>query len=272
MTIDLYTAGISPFEQIKRTRPDGSEFWTARDLQPVTGYARWESFLTPLNRAMKAAANTGADVDIHFRRSPKLAGQRPQGGGNAGDDFELTRRGAYLVAMNGDPNKPEVAAAQAYFAEQTGDAEVMKSDLASMPPDIQRDIAMLLRQGRLENEQRRQGAQLDDQEHRIQRLTSELNGARTALEEATRRIEAVENDEGWPTARSYAIRQKFLTDPQYLAAVSRRARGIAKEHGIEPVAVPSVHHGSHNSYPDWVWAAAFPLINPAKYQTKGDAA
>ena len=34
-------------------------------------------------------------------------------------DWHLDRMAAYLVAMNGDPNKPEVAAAQAYFAMQT---------------------------------------------------------------------------------------------------------------------------------------------------------
>lgn len=34
-------------------------------------------------------------------------------------DWHLDRMAAYLVAMNGDPNKPEVAAAQACFAMQT---------------------------------------------------------------------------------------------------------------------------------------------------------
>ena len=39
------------------------------------------------------------------------------------EDYFISRFGAYLFAMNGDPRKPEVAAAQAYFAVQTRRAE-----------------------------------------------------------------------------------------------------------------------------------------------------
>ena len=32
------------FEDIRRTRSDGSEYWYARELAPVLDYAKWENF------------------------------------------------------------------------------------------------------------------------------------------------------------------------------------------------------------------------------------
>lgn len=110
----------SPFDAIRRVRPDGSEYWSARELMPVMGYARWNEFKTPLDRAMKSAGNQGDSVATLFRGSTEKAT-----GGRPSADFELTRFAAYLVAMNGDPNKPEVAAAQAYFAIRTREAETV---------------------------------------------------------------------------------------------------------------------------------------------------
>lgn len=113
----------SPFDRIKQVRPDGVEYWSARALQGLMGYARWENLQSALARAMQSASNTGMDVSSHFLRSQEMV-LRGQGGGKPRDDFHLSRHAAYLVAMNGDPNKPEVAAAQSYFAVRTREAEV----------------------------------------------------------------------------------------------------------------------------------------------------
>lgn len=124
----------SPFDDIKRTREDGSEFWSARDLMPLMGYPRWNEFKIPLERAMKSAEVQGNDVATLFRGSAEKTSGRPR------EDFRLTRFAAYLVAMNGDPNKPEVAAAQAYFAVQTHVAE-----RAQQAPAIPQNYAEALR-------------------------------------------------------------------------------------------------------------------------------
>lgn len=112
--------GAEPFDAIRQVREDGSEYWSARDLAALMGYSRWENLIVPLNRAMKAALNTGADLSSNFLRSQKISATRP------GEDFDLSRYGAYLLAMNCDPNKVQVATAQTYFAVKTREAEVSK--------------------------------------------------------------------------------------------------------------------------------------------------
>lgn len=110
----------SPFDAIKRTTSDRQEYWSARDLMPLMGYARWEDFLKITRRAEASARNSGQGGFSEI--TEKLSD-----GGRPRTDFHLSRFAAYLVAMNGDPNKPEVAAAQAYFAIQTHVAETTKS-------------------------------------------------------------------------------------------------------------------------------------------------
>lgn len=120
MSITKHSGEGSPFDAIRRTRPDGSEFWAARDLMPLMGYTRWEDFQTAIERAKAAAVNSGMNVEEVFRRAPKNPGQQ---GGRPQSDFELSRFAAYLVALNGDPRKAETAAAQAYFVVRTREAE-----------------------------------------------------------------------------------------------------------------------------------------------------
>jgi len=114
---EITTAIGSPFDAIRQVRADGSEYWSARDLMPLLGYPRWQDFTPALSRAIVAADAQGLDRHDLFRGNPEKSGGRPR------EDFHMVRFACYLVAMNGDPRKPEVAAAQAYFAIQTRVAE-----------------------------------------------------------------------------------------------------------------------------------------------------
>jgi len=127
-TIRLLDDSQSPFDRIRRVDPDGSEWWSARDLMPLMGYTKWQAFEVPLNRAMKSAEAQGINVENNFTGSRKVSGGR----GPDQFDYRLTRFACYLVAMNGDPRKPEVAAAQAYFADCWRD-EVLLIDSPTHP-------------------------------------------------------------------------------------------------------------------------------------------
>lgn len=110
----------SPFDAIRRTRDDGTEYWLGRELQAVVEYSRWEDFAKLIERARVSAANTGADVDRAFSVITEKGAGRPR------TDVELSRFAAYLTVMNGDPNMPRIAEGQAYFAIRTREAETAK--------------------------------------------------------------------------------------------------------------------------------------------------
>lgn len=125
--------GGSPFDRIRRVRPDGSEYWSAREMQPLQGYSKWQHFLIAIERAKAACFNSGERVEDHFtdaRNNPSDLGGRPS------MDVHLTRYAAYLVAMNGDPRKTEIAAAQTYFAVKAREAEVRQPQVQITATDI----------------------------------------------------------------------------------------------------------------------------------------
>lgn len=113
------------FESIKKIDGNGIEYWEARELMPLLGYIQWRAFEEVINRAAKACINSGQDVDNHFARSSKMV----EIGSNTVRElinYKLDRYACYLVAQNGDPNKPEIAQAQTYFAIQTRRQEIFE--------------------------------------------------------------------------------------------------------------------------------------------------
>lgn len=117
------TVLTSPFDAIRRVDEHGVERWRARDLMEMMGYTTWEKFKRAIKRAMTTCVNSGTDVTCHFHQVVK-EGLRADGQSSRAEDFVLTRYACYLVAMNGDPTKPAIAKAQAYFAVSTRIAEV----------------------------------------------------------------------------------------------------------------------------------------------------
>jgi hypothetical protein len=118
--MSIIPADQSPFDSIRDVDGYGNEHWRGRRLQPLMAYTNWRQFETVIERAIMAARNTGLSIETNFVEVDlKNAGQ----GGRNGRDYELSRDAAYLVAMNGDPRKPEVAAAQTYFVAKTRQAE-----------------------------------------------------------------------------------------------------------------------------------------------------
>ena len=110
------------FEDIKTVRPDGSEFWSARELADVLDYTEWRNFSKVIDRAMIACKNSGHEIDDDFVEVNKIvkAGATTK----RVTDYELTRYACYLIVQNGDPRKEVIALGQTYFAIQTYRQEV----------------------------------------------------------------------------------------------------------------------------------------------------
>jgi DNA-damage-inducible protein D len=104
------------------------ECWSARNLQALLGYSKWENFSKVIDKAKEACVNVGQMAEDHFPDVRKMV-EIGSGAKIDVEDILLTRYACYLIAQNGDPRKEAIAFAQTYFAVQTRRAELVEQRL-----------------------------------------------------------------------------------------------------------------------------------------------
>ena len=128
MKAEIIQSLTSNFEEHSYTTKEGIEFWFARDLQHLLGYAKWENFSKVIIKAKIACEVSNNEVSNHFPDIRKTI-DMPKGAKREIDDLMLTRYACYLITQNGDPRKETIAFAQTYFAVQTRKFELIEKRL-----------------------------------------------------------------------------------------------------------------------------------------------
>jgi DNA-damage-inducible protein D len=108
---------------------NGFTYWLASDLREILNYANMKSFEKVIHRAQKAIMALG--IPMHDNILPFIV--------DGSNDYKLSRFACYIIAMNGDSKKPEVARAQAYFASMTRAFEEMLNNSDQLDRVVIRD-------------------------------------------------------------------------------------------------------------------------------------
>ena len=108
---------IPDFKSMKQINIFGQEYWSARDLQKSLGYgASWRNFEKVIQKAMIAATSPdiGLPLEKHFNGVVQLI-ETGKGAKRKVHDYFLSRDACYFITQNGDPEKPQMRAAQSFF-------------------------------------------------------------------------------------------------------------------------------------------------------------
>jgi DNA-damage-inducible protein D len=106
------------FEIIRMFDPNGSEYWSSRELSKILEYPDYRKFLNVIDKAKTACKNSGEVIHNHFVHKGEMV-QIGSGAERLIDTIYLSRYACYLIVQNSDPTKVVVAKGQTYFAIQT---------------------------------------------------------------------------------------------------------------------------------------------------------
>src|SRR5262245_50805800 len=100
---------FASFEEC-RFEHQGVDAWRARSLMPLLGYIQWRNFREAIKKAWESCKSAGIDPQLNFLIGDGGLPWDPEEvfadvsknplGGRPSEDVILTRRAAYLVAMN----------------------------------------------------------------------------------------------------------------------------------------------------------------------------
>lgn len=115
-----------PFAQFEATasKYKGNEYWSARELQTLLGYSKWENFEKVIVKAKESCNQLEEEISDHYHDVRKVI-TKGKGAKEEICNILLTRYAYYLIAQNEDSCKEEIAFAQNYFAVQTRRAELV---------------------------------------------------------------------------------------------------------------------------------------------------
>lgn len=98
-------------EEAKRTNASGDEFWLAREVAKILNYKDFRDFENAVARTSASMSTEGHSPSHHIVETTTVVRERG-GVKERGTEYFLSRAACYLIVMNGDPSKPEIAGGQ----------------------------------------------------------------------------------------------------------------------------------------------------------------
>ena len=120
----------SDFEQIKKRKVGGKEYWSSRDLCAVLGYSTYQKFTRIINKAIAIANNKGFNVSEHFNQTVEMV-KVGSGSFRKVENIHLSRIACLIIAENADGKKPQVQMAREYFKQEISTPELINNSLSA---------------------------------------------------------------------------------------------------------------------------------------------